>query len=223
MNLEVVILAAGQGTRMRSNLPKVLHPIAGKSMLLHVVDAARTLAPKAIHVVVRPDSEAIMSALGNGVNWVHQKEQLGTAHAVAQAMPYLAADASVLVLFGDVPLVSTQTMSRCAEHAVQGALSLVTATLANPAELGRIVREDGRIIRIVEFKDASTQIRAIREINSGILAAPRALLDGFFATMRNDNAQGEFYLTDVVAYAIREGRPVEGVYANSEMEVTRCE
>ncbi len=220
MNLEVVILAAGQGTRMRSSLPKVLHPIAGKPMLTHVTDAARTLSPKAIHVVVRPGSEAIKDALGKGLDWVEQTEQLGTAHAVAQAMSAIAKDSTVLVLFGDVPLVSTQTIARCAEHASRGVLSLVTANLSDPAELGRIVRENGRITRIVEFKDASAEIRAIREINSGILAAPRALLEKFFATMSNDNAQGEFYLTDVVAHAIANGQTVEGVFANSEMEVT---
>lgn len=220
MNLEVVILAAGQGTRMRSNLPKVLHPIAGKPMLTHVTDAARSLSPKAIHIVVRPGSDAIREALGEGLNWVLQTEQLGTAHAVAQAMPSIAEDSTVLVLFGDVPLVSTQTIARCAEHAARGALSLVTATLSDPAELGRIVRENGQITRIVEYKDASPEMRLIREINSGILAAPRALLEKFFANMSNDNAQGEFYLTDVVAYAIANGRMVEGVFAASEMEVT---
>jgi len=220
MNLEVVILAAGQGTRMRSNLPKVLHPIAGKPMLTHVTDAARTLSPKAIHVVVRPGSDAIRQALGEGLNWVLQTEQLGTAHAVAQAMSSIAKDSTILVLFGDVPLVSTTTIARCAEHAARGALSLVTANLSDPAELGRIIREDGRITRIVEYKDASADIRLIREINSGILAAPRALLEKFFANMSNDNAQGEFYLTDVVAHAVANGRTVEGVFAATEMEVT---
>ncbi len=220
MNLEVVILAAGQGTRMRSSLPKVLHPIAGKPMLSHVTEAARTLSPKAIHVVLRPGSDAIKKALGEGLNWVEQTEQLGTAHAVAQAMSSVAEDSTVLVLFGDVPLVSTQTIARCAEHAARGALSLVTANLSDPAELGRIVRKDGRITRIVEFKDASADIRLIREINSGILAAPRALLEKFFANMSNDNAQGEFYLTDIVAHAIADGRTVEGVFAASEIEVT---
>ena len=220
MNLEVVILAAGQGTRMRSSLPKVLHRIGGKPMLSHVTDAARSLDPAAIHVVVRPDSDEIRHTLGEGLVWVDQAQQLGTAHAVAQAMQGIATDATVLVLFGDVPLVREETIRRCAMHAAAGTLSIVTAELDDPAELGRIVREEGRISRIVEFKDASPEIRAIREINSGILAAPKALLMSFFAGMRNDNAQGEFYLTDIVAYAVDQGVPIEGVFAASEMEVT---
>ncbi|MCP5183469.1 MAG: bifunctional UDP-N-acetylglucosamine diphosphorylase/glucosamine-1-phosphate N-acetyltransferase GlmU [Pseudomonadales bacterium] len=219
MTLDVVILAAGQGTRMRSSLPKVLHPIAGKPMLAHVLDTARLLTPSGMHVVVQPGADQVRRALAGDITWVEQREQLGTAHAVAQAMPGIGDDATVLVLFGDVPLVNPQTIRQCVDHAEAGHLSLVTAILRDPAELGRIVREDGAIRRIVEYKDASTEQRGIREINSGIMAAPSSLLSAFFATMRNDNAQGEFYLTDIVEFALCNGVRVEGVVTDNEMEV----
>jgi bifunctional UDP-N-acetylglucosamine pyrophosphorylase/glucosamine-1-phosphate N-acetyltransferase len=220
MPLEIVVLAAGQGTRMRSALSKVLHPIGGRPMLQRVIDAARALEPARIHVVTRPDAEQIRDLIEGPVSWVHQTEQLGTGHAVAQAMPAIAEGSTVLVLFGDVPLVNPKTIRRCADVAVQGQLGVVTARFADPAELGRIVRGvDGNIERIVEYKDANPSERKIDEINSGIMAAPRRLMAEFFATMRNDNAQNEYYMTDIVPYATDHGVTVVGIQAASEIEV----
>lgn len=220
MLLEIVVLAAGQGTRMRSSLSKVLHPIGGRPMLQRVIDAARTLDPSRIHVVTRPDAVQIRELINEPVSWVNQNEQLGTGHAVAQAMPGIAEGATVLVLFGDVPLVNPETIRRCAEVATQGQLCVVTARFSDPAELGRIVRGiDGNIERIVEFKDANPAERKIDEINSGIIAAPRQLMASFFATMTNHNAQNEYYMTDIVPHASAQGITVVGVRAGSEVEV----
>ena len=220
MKLEIVVLAAGQGTRMRSSVSKVLHEIGGVPMLQRVIDAARALAPDKIHVVIRPDAETIRTRIGSGVGWVFQAEQLGTGHAVAQALPAISPDAVVLVLFGDVPLVNPDTLRKCVDVAAAGQLGVVTARLEDPAELGRIVRGvDGQIERIVEFKDAAPAERKIDEINSGIMAAPCHLMSGFIQTMRNDNAQNEYYMTDIVPYAIGQGVRVAGVPAEDEIEV----
>ncbi len=220
MHLEIVVLAAGQGTRMRSSVSKVLHPIGGRPMLQRVIDAAEALAPSNIHVVIRPDAEQIRSSIVGRIAWAYQNEQLGTGHAVAQAMSAVAEDAVVLVLFGDVPLVNTETIRKCAAVAAEGKLGVVTARFADPAELGRIVRGvDGNIERIVEFKDAGPAERKIDEINSGIMAASRSLMTAFFKTMRNDNAQKEYYMTDIVPFAVDHGVSVVGVRAATEIEV----
>ncbi len=219
MNLEVIILAAGQGTRMRSELPKVLHSVGGSAMLQRVINAAQSLQPSATHVVVGKGADRVQTAIGSQVNWVEQTEQLGTCHAVAQAMPAIDPQSAVLVLYGDVPLVNPETLRRCVEAVSADCLSLVTAEFADPAELGRIVRRDGSIMRIVEFKDAGAAERAITEINSGILAGPHALLQKLMDQVGNDNAQGEFYLTDVIGLAVESGHRVEGVLAQNEIEV----
>ena len=220
MHLEIVVLAAGQGTRMRSSLSKVLHPIGGRPMLQRVIDTAELLEPAHIHVVIRPDADQIRSGISGRIKWAYQSEQLGTGHAVAQAMPAIAEDAVVLVLFGDVPLVNADTIRKCAEVAAGGKLGVVTARFADPAELGRIIRGvDGNIERIVEFKDAGPAERKIDEINSGIMAAPRSLMAEFFRTMRNENAQNEYYMTDIVPFAVEQGVPVAGIRAAKEIEV----
>ncbi len=220
MALEVVILAAGQGTRMRSSRSKVLHEVGGKPMLQHVMDAAATVNPSRSHVVVRPDADDLKARITGDPVWVNQTEQNGTSHAVAQALPGVDDDSVVMVLYGDVPLVTPATLKRCADAAAQGAVSLVTALFEDPAELGRIVRENGRIQRIIEFKDADESQREIREINSGILAAPKSILMQLMAQVGNDNAQGEYYLTDIIGLAVDQNIAVEGVQALSEMEVT---
>ena len=208
--LQVVILAAGQGKRMHSDLPKVVHPLAGRPLLAHVIDTARTLTPERVCVVVGHGAAAVRERVpGEAITWVPQDEQLGTGHAVMQAMPFLDPGGVVLVLYGDVPLIAAATLRSLVNAASGGNLALLTQELAEPRGYGRVVRDRGRVLRIVEEKDASVAERAIREVNTGVLAAPRARFDRWLAALRNDNAQREYYLTDVVAAAVAEGVPVE--------------
>ncbi len=218
--LEVVVLAAGQGKRMASRRPKVLHTLAGRPLLRHVLDTVAALAPERVHVVVGHGADAVRGAIADDVTWVLQSEQRGTGHAVAQAMPGVAEDAVVLVVYGDVPLVGADTLSACVAAAREGALALVTARLQDPGQLGRIVRgADGAIRRIVEYRDADEAERAIDEINSGILAAPRGLLAPLLDRLSPDNAQGEYYLTDAVAMAVSQGAPVRGLAVADPEEI----
>lgn len=220
MSLDIVILAAGQGTRMRSALPKVLHPIAGKSMLGHVIDTARALAPQRIHVVIGHGAEAVKERLAaDDLNFVLQTEQLGTGHAVAQALPFLSAD-KVLILYGDVPLTRLETLTRLLEQASESQLGLLTVNLADPTGYGRIIRNEAGVVQaIVEQKDASEAQRAIREGNTGILAVPGKRLADWLGRLSNSNAQGEYYLTDVIAMAVADGLVVATETARDEMEV----
>ncbi len=211
--MNVVILAAGQGKRMRSDLPKVLHPLAGKPLLGHVVDAARELGAARICVVYGHGGEQVREALdAPDLSWARQEPQLGTGHAVLQAMPAAVASAptksSTLVLYGDVPLTRVATLKRLIEAAGDGALALLTAHFDDPHGYGRIVRVAGKVTRIVEEKDADDAERAIGEINTGILVAPTVALARWLPTLGNRNAQGEYYLTDIVALAVAEGMPV---------------
>ncbi|HZZ92608.1 MAG TPA: bifunctional UDP-N-acetylglucosamine diphosphorylase/glucosamine-1-phosphate N-acetyltransferase GlmU [Usitatibacter sp.] len=209
--LQVVILAAGQGKRMRSDLPKVLHPLAGKPLLAHVLDTASTLAPSRTCIVIGHGAERVKEAFAaRPIAWAVQQQQLGTGHAVMQALPHTPGAGVMLVLYGDVPLISAQTLAELVAAAQGGALALLTQNLDEPRGYGRIVRDAaGRVARIVEEKDASEEERRIREVNTGILAAPRARLEGWLAGLRNDNAQGEYYLTDVVAAAVADGTAIE--------------
>ena len=213
--LEVIVLAAGAGTRMRSKLPKVLHCVGGRPLLGHVLEAAEALRPVRLRVVVGDGAEAVQAAFSSrtDIHWALQSERKGTGHAVMQAMPDVAKDATVLVLAGDVPLVRAEVLERCVAGGLSG-LALVTAHVEQPAGLGRIERSaDGRITGIVEERDATREQRAIREINTGILAAPASLLNELLGQVRADNAQGEYYLTDVVGLATSRGiavNPVEG-------------
>ena len=210
--LEVVVLAAGQGKRMASRLPKVLHPLAGRPLLRHVLDTVARLGPRRVHVVVGYGADQVRQAIADDVDWVLQPEQQGTGHAVQLALPDVAADAVVLVVYGDVPLIGESTLRDCAQAALQGGMAMVTAVLDDPAHLGRIIRDPSGAIRgIVEYRDADEEQRAICEIKSGILAAPRAVLLPLLDKLRPNNAQGEYYLTDVVAMAVAEGLPVTGL------------
>jgi bifunctional UDP-N-acetylglucosamine pyrophosphorylase/glucosamine-1-phosphate N-acetyltransferase len=208
--LQVVILAAGKGKRMRSDLPKVLHPLAGRPLLAHVLAAARALSPRRLCVVVGHGGDVVRERLaGEEAAWVEQSPQLGTGHAVQQAMPALEPGGTVLVLYGDVPLISSATLAGLVDAAAGGRLALLTQVLDDPTGYGRIVKDaSGAVRRIVEEKDADAEERAIREVNTGILAASRERLDAWLARLRNDNAQGEYYLTDIVAAAVGDGVPI---------------
>jgi bifunctional UDP-N-acetylglucosamine pyrophosphorylase/glucosamine-1-phosphate N-acetyltransferase len=207
--MNIVVLAAGMGKRMRSDLPKVLHPLAGKPLLGHVLDCARSLAPKRLVVVYGHGGDAVPQALAaDDLRWALQEPQLGTGHAVMQAVPHLDDSVPTLVLYGDVPLTTRETLAKLLEAAGADRLAVLTVELPDPAGYGRIVRSGERIERIVEHKDADDAVRAIREVNTGILVAPTARLKRWLAALSNDNAQQEYYLTDVVAAAVADGVPV---------------
>jgi len=215
----VVILAAGKGTRMRSALPKVLHAIAGKSMLGHVLDAAAAVSAERLVVVYGHGGDAVPRNFGDrGIHFALQEPQLGTGHALQQALPHLPLEGSTLVLYGDVPLIRPETLARVLSH--EGALCLLTAILAEPAGYGRIIRDtNGKVVRIVEEKDAVAEQKAVREINTGIIAAPNAALRDWLAKLTNDNAQREYYLTDVVPMAIASGVPVVTETVDAQWEI----
>ncbi|SFI12025.1 UDP-N-acetylglucosamine pyrophosphorylase /glucosamine-1-phosphate N-acetyltransferase [Pseudomonas guineae] len=220
MSLDIVILAAGQGTRMRSALPKVLHPIAGKSMLGHVINTARQLKPQGIHVVIGHGAERVREQLAaDDLNFVLQTEQLGTGHAVAQALPALTAE-RVLILYGDVPLIEIGTLERLLQRVSEQQLGLLTVNLNDPTGYGRIVRDGSGVVNaIVEHKDATAEQRLISEGNTGILAVPGKRLSDWLGRLSNSNAQGEYYLTDVIAMAVADGLVVATEQAADEMEV----
>src|SRR5688572_4206336 len=221
MPLSIVILAAGQGKRMKSNLPKVLQPLAGQPMLCHVVAAAKALRADAIHVVHGHGGEQVKQALASEpVNWVLQAEQLGTGHALAQAMPSIPDDHQVLILFGDVPLVRVATLQRLIDETGTEGFGVLTVILEDPSGYGRIVRDNaGNVVRIVEQKDANTKERAIGEINTGLMIGPARALRTWLAALKNDNAQGEYYLTDVIVMAARANMKVHAVISPTEAEV----
>jgi bifunctional UDP-N-acetylglucosamine pyrophosphorylase/glucosamine-1-phosphate N-acetyltransferase len=217
---EILILAAGQGKRMRSRLPKVLHPLAGRPLLAHVVATARALRPRRIVVVHGHGAEAVRAAFPHdGLAWALQAEQLGTGHAVQQALPLLEGGGDVLILYGDVPLITEATLRRLLDAAREG-VALLTAELDDPAAYGRVLRDQsGRVARIVEHKDAGPHERAIREINAGFFALSAQRLAGWLKKIDNRNAQGEYYLTDIVTLAVADGVPVIGVRASDAWEV----
>ena len=220
MKLGVVILAAGQGTRMKSDLPKVLHRLAGKPLLGHVIDYARTLAPEEIVIVYGHGGEQVRTAFADqpDLRWAEQAQQLGTGHAVQQAMPHLTIADHVLVLYGDVPLTRPETLRQLVEAAHNG-FGLLTVTLADPTGYGRIVRnEGGRVQRIVEQKDAGPEALSIREINTGIMFTPREALQRWLGGLSNANAQGEYYLTDVLEMAVGDGFDIQVCQPQSPIE-----
>ncbi len=208
--MNVVILAAGMGKRMQSDLPKVLHALAGKPLLSHVVDTARALSPSTCCVIYGHGGDAVPSRLAaDDLHFVLQQPQLGTGHAVMQAVPQLDDAVPTLVLYGDVPLTTVATLQALVAKASNDKLAVLTVDLDDPTGYGRIVRENGKIVRIVEQKDASEAERAIREVNTGIIVAPTKPLKTWLARLSNDNAQGEYYLTDVIAEAVKDGVAVE--------------
>ncbi len=219
--LSIVILAAGQGRRMGSDLPKVLQPLAGRALLQHVIDAARALAPERICVVYGHGGEIVQNAMTHeNLEWAHQAQQLGTGHAVAQAIPLIPEHHTVLVLYGDVPLIRPTTLAKLVASARADSLALLTVKLADPTGYGRIVRDSaGSIAGIVEQKDASTEQLAIAEGNSGVMATDAKWLAQALKNLTTRNAQGEYYLTDVVAAAVTAGRTVIAVAAPTELEV----
>ncbi|MFO7551246.1 MAG: bifunctional UDP-N-acetylglucosamine diphosphorylase/glucosamine-1-phosphate N-acetyltransferase GlmU [Haliea sp.] len=220
MSLEVVILAAGQGSRMRSSLPKVLHQLAGKPLLQHVIDSAQELSPAAIHVVVGHGADQVRSAFGEQpLSWVEQRQQLGTGHAVLQALPAIAEESTVLVLYGDVPLVSASSLQALVAAAAD-APALLTANLEDPSGYGRVLRDaDGVFMAVVEHKDASASERAVREVNTGILAAPARLLHRYLPRVGNSNQQQEYYLPDVLSLAVGDGVAVHTASAANPLQV----
>lgn len=219
--LHVIILAAGQGSRMKSSMPKVLHPLAGRPLLHHVIETARKLSPEGIHIVVGHGAEAVEAATpGPGIQWVMQNEQLGTGHAVDQALPGIPEQARVLVLYGDVPLTRAATLAQLADSIEQDTLALLTVDLADPNGYGRILRGDSGDVRaIVEEKDANEAEKAIREVNTGLLGASAGRLKAWLPKLSADNAQGEYYLTDIIALAAESGMRVDVAQPDQPEEV----
>lgn len=221
MNLHIIILAAGQGTRMRSSLPKVLHPLAGRPLLGHVLATAHALQANQVHLVYGHGGDQVRAAIdAPGIDWVEQAEQLGTGHAVMQAMPNVPDDAVVLILYGDVPLIQKTTLEPLVALAADSKLGLLTAVVEDATGYGRICRNaEHQITGIVEHKDADEAQLQIREFNTGFLACPANLLRGWLNNLSNDNSQGEYYLTDIVAQARQDDVAIEAVMPGQLEEV----
>ena len=218
--LSVVILAAGKGTRMYSALPKVLHPIAGKPMVKHVIDTAKQLGAHNIHLVYGHGGDLMQQRLANEpVNWVLQTEQLGTGHAMQQAAPFFADDENILMLYGDAPLITKATLEKLIAAKPDKGIALLTVMLDNPTGYGRILRENGNVVGIVEQKDANAEQLKIQEVNTGVMVSDGASFKKWLTQLDNNNAQGEYYMTDVIALANRDGCQVAAVQAADLMEV----
>ncbi|TVO37176.1 bifunctional UDP-N-acetylglucosamine diphosphorylase/glucosamine-1-phosphate N-acetyltransferase GlmU [Vibrio algivorus] len=220
MNFSAVILAAGKGTRMYSEKPKVLHRLAGRPMAKHVIDTCAKVGAQNIHLVYGHGGDQMKEALGSEpVNWVLQEKQLGTGHAVNQAAPDFADDEKVLILYGDVPLISSETIENLLDAQPNGGIALLTVILKKPEGYGRIIRRNGPVVAIVEQKDATEEQKLIKEINTGVMVATGGDLKRWLSALKNENAQGEYYLTDIIAAAHKEGRAVEAVHPVSPIEV----
>jgi bifunctional UDP-N-acetylglucosamine pyrophosphorylase/glucosamine-1-phosphate N-acetyltransferase len=221
MSLSVIILAAGQGTRMRSSKPKVLHPVGGSPMLQRVLDTAHALQAGDIHVVYGHGGEQVLGAIRDeSIVWVLQEEQLGTGHAVDQAMPGIGDEQTVLILYGDVPLITAETLRPLIAAATEG-VGLLTVVLDDPKGYGRILRDTSAAVQaIIEEKDASEAQKAITEVNTGMMAMPAGRLRQWLSRLENNNAQGEYYLTDIIAMAVADGVAVNAVQAGSVIEVS---
>ena len=218
--LSVVILAAGKGTRMYSDLPKVLHPIAGKPMVKHVIDTVKHLNAHQINLIYGHGADLLKERLADEpVNWVFQAEQLGTGHAMQQAAPFFADDENIMMLYGDTPLIQQSTLERLIAQKPENGIALLTVKLENPTGYGRIIRENGSVVAIVEQKDASAEQLKIQEINTGVMVASGASFKKWLGNLNNNNAQGEYYITDVIAMANEDGFQVQAVQADEFMEV----
>ena len=222
-DLDIVILAAGVGKRMRSSLPKVLHKLAGKPLLKHAIDTAQTLSPRKIYIVYGHGGEQVLTEINDDqLTWVKQEPQLGTGHALLQVLPFLAKSGKTLVLLGDVPLIQENSLTQLVASASANNFALLTVTLANPFGYGRIIREDGtnQVSAIVEEKDANEIQRSINEINTGIMVLPNAYLHDYLPKLSNSNAQGEYYLTDIIKLAASSGIKIETAQPHYEWEVS---
>lgn len=222
MNLDIVVLAAGKGTRMRSNKPKVLHKLAGKPLLQHVLDNSKKLSPDTVSIVYGFGGDQVQRQVTQpDILWVEQQEQKGTGHAVAQALPGLAEDSKVLVLYGDVPLISTATLTGLLDKVQsEHSIAVLTCTLGNPDGYGRMVRNlEGNVVGIVEQKDASAEQLLISEINTGIMVIPAVLLKKWIPALSNENAQEEYYLTDIIQLAAQQGISISTYQPESELEI----
>ena len=218
--LSVVILAAGKGTRMYSDLPKVLHKIAGKPMVKHVIDTAKQLNAAQIHLIYGHGADLLKQRLADEpVNWVFQAEQLGTGHAMQQAAPFFADDENILMLYGDTPLITTETLQKLIAAKPENGIALLTVNLENPTGYGRIIRQDGNVTAIVEQKDANAEQLKITEVNTGVMVSDGASFKKWLARLDNNNAQGEYYMTDVIGLANQDGFKVVAVQATDMMEV----
>lgn len=221
MNLEVVILAAGNSTRMKSELPKVLHQLGGKPLLAHVLDQARSLTPTAIHIVVsKSNNDVVSSSFGDeSINWVLQEQQLGSGHAVMQALPHVSDDSTLLVLYGDVPRVRNTTLAQCVSSGEDG-LTILSAKVSDPNGYGRIIRDDnGAVTSIVEDRDLDSTNRTVNEINSGIMSGPPRIFRRLLPKIKRNNKQNELYLTDIVGLARMNEIEVQAVVAECESEI----
>ena len=221
MKLQTIILAAGQGTRMRSSLPKVLHRIGGKPLLAHVYDLAKQMGDNPVNVIYGHGGEQVLAALGGlEAVWTEQKERLGTGHAVMQVAEWIDGESTILILYGDVPLLRPETVKKLIAYANKGGMGLLTMNLDDPSGYGRIIRDkNGDVSCIVEEKDANEQQLEIHEVNTGIIAVNGRLLKGWLNRLDNQNAQGEYYLTDVIAMAVADGVVVDTTQAADENEV----
>lgn len=220
MKLSVIILAAGQGTRMKSALPKVMHPIAGKPMLEHVYERSLDLGAADVHIVYGHGGEHLRDYCRDfDVEWVLQEQQLGTAHAVQQASPGLEPDEIVLILYGDVPLIKSETLRELINNVADDDISLLTVNLEDPTGYGRIIRDEGQVIAIVEHKDATAEQQQVKEVNTGILAVRAGYLNECLSKIDNNNAQGEYYLTDIIEMAVKDGNRVITTQPENSYEV----
>ncbi|MDG2915587.1 bifunctional UDP-N-acetylglucosamine diphosphorylase/glucosamine-1-phosphate N-acetyltransferase GlmU [Bisgaard Taxon 10/6] len=218
--LSVVILAAGKGTRMYSDLPKVLHKVAGKPMVKHVIDTAKQLSADQIHLIYGHGADLLKERLADEpVNWVFQAEQLGTGHAMQQAAPFFKDDENIVMLYGDAPLITKETLERLVAAKPENGIALLTVELENPTGYGRIIRENGSVVAIVEQKDASPEQLKITEVNTGVMVSDGASFKKWLTRLDNNNAQGEYYMTDVIGLANRDGFKVAAVKADDMMEV----
>lgn len=218
--LSVVILAAGKGTRMYSDLPKVLHPIAGKPMVKHVIDTAKQLDSQQIHLIYGHGADLLKAHLSEEpINWVFQAEQLGTGHAMLQAAPFFADDENIVMLYGDAPLITPNTLARLVAAKPENGIALLTVELEDPTGYGRIIRENGSVVAIIEHKDANEEQLSIKEVNTGVMVASGASFKKWLKNLNNNNAQGEYYITDVIAMANQDGFKVQAVQATEFMEV----
>ncbi len=220
MKIDVVILAAGQGTRMCSSKPKVLHSIGGKAMLRHVVEAAEALGDVAVHIVVGHGSEQVEAELGSKCNYIVQSEQLGTAHAALQALPLLSEGSKTLILYGDVPLIKTDTLKAMIDSIDDNSMAVLTVEMKDPTGYGRLLRSaNGSVEAIVEQKDARSEQLAITEVNTGIMCIPQQLLEQWLRRINNDNAQQEYYLPDVIQMAVKDDVVIHTPQPKSHYEV----